>query len=114
MILLSRNIEIVPSESRADYCIVTQSANQRIDAITLSQRLRKQGKKVILDDSISKEKPDKVSKQLSRANQLNSKYSLIIFPEEWQDKKVVIKDMQNGEQQIIDISSLLETQPKSD
>ena len=108
-ILISRNIEIGSSRPQIDYFIVIQSSDQRMDALKIARRLRKQGKQVVLDDSIAKEKPDKVSKQLSRANEANSKYSLLIFPEEWETGKIVIKDMQSGEQQTTDIDSLLES-----
>lgn len=112
-ILASRNIEIGASGSQIDYFIVIQSPDQQVEALRIAHELRRQGKKVVLDDSVSREKPDKISKQLSRANQTNSRHSLLIFPEEWQEGKIVIKDMQSGEQETVGIDSLIQTQPKS-
>lgn len=112
-ILASRSIEVEAAGSQIDYFIVIQSPDQQVEALKVARELRRQGKKIVLDDSISREKPDKVSKQLSRANQTNSRYSLLIFPKEWQERKIIIKDMQSGEQEIIEIDSLIQTQPKS-
>lgn len=112
-ILLSRSMEVVGPESQVDYFVIIQSVEQQIDAIKISQELRQQGKNVILDDSVSKQKPDKVTKQLSRSNKLKAKYSLLVFPEEWKEGKVVVKDMQTGEQSVIEIRELSESKPKS-
>lgn len=109
-ILSSRKIEIASMKPHIDYVIVLQSVDQQADAIKISQELRRRGKRVVLDDSVSKERPDKVSKQLSRASQVNSRYSLIVFPNEWKEGKVVLKNMQTTEQKTVDLDSLLDTE----
>lgn len=107
--IASRKIEVETVGLQIDYFIVIQSPNQKVEALKIARELRKRGKKVVLDDSIAREKPDKVSKQLSRANQTSCRYSLLIFPEEWQERKIVIKDMQSGEQETVGVDSLIQT-----
>lgn len=110
-ILKARNIKIASVETQPDYFVVLQSTDQQGDAIKLSQQLRKLGKRVILDDSVSRVKPDKISKQMSRANTAKAKYALVVFPDEWKEGKVVLKNMATTEQETVELKSLIKSEP---
>jgi len=105
-ILELRNINILETKNRLDYYVVVQSENNRFQAIDLSQRLRKSGLSVILDESISKDKPDKVNKQLSKANKLGVRTCIIVFPDELSRGQIIVKDMTSGKQETVEIDSL--------
>lgn len=97
-ILALRNIEITKTGNEIDYYIVIQTEENRISALQIAERLRKRGLKVVIDDSIAKDKPDKVNKQLSKANRYSAKNCIIVFPDEWSRNEVIVKDMQTGDQ----------------
>lgn len=105
-ILSLRNINILGTENNLDYYVILQSEDDRIQAIDLAQKLRKNGKNVVLDESFSKNKPDKVNKQLSKANKLGVRSCIIVFPDELSNGQVIVKDMISGKQETVEINSL--------
>ncbi len=106
-ILTLRNINILKEESIIDYYVVLQSEPNRYRAVEIAQKLRKSGKNVVLDESVSKEKLDKVNKQLSKANKLGVRNCLIVFPDELSKNQVVIKNMETSSQETLDIDTLV-------
>lgn len=105
-ILSLRKINILNEESVIDYYIVLQSESDRYRAIEIAQQLRKTGKKVVLDESLSMNKLDKVNKQLSKANKLRVKTCLIIFPDEISKNQIIVKNMETSSQETLDIDAL--------
>lgn len=105
-ILKLRNINALKEENPIDYYIVVQSNDNIYKAIRIAEQLRKSGKHVVLDESISKTKLDKVNKQLSTANKCGVKNCLIIFPEELSKNQVIIKNMATGNQKTVSVDLL--------
>ncbi len=106
-ILKARGLQISSLQSKIDYYIVAQSLDHKLDVIRIAQTLRNHGKKVLIDKSIAKQNPDNITKQLARSNQINPDNSIMIFMDEWEQGKVIVKNMQSGEQQTVDVNSLL-------
>ncbi len=106
-ILKARDLEITSSKARVDYYVITQSSGMQLDIIRIAKALRNQGKNVVLDKSIAKINPDNITKQLARSNQIYPDYSILIFPDEWAEGKVVVKNMRSGEQQTVNVDSIL-------
>jgi histidyl-tRNA synthetase len=107
-ILSLRNTNLLDEEAKIDYYIVVQSETNKYDAINIAEKLRRSGNRVLLDESISKGKLNKVNKQLSNANKLKTRNSLIVFPDELRRGQVIVKNMQTGQQETLNISSLSE------
>lgn len=106
-ILASRGLEVSQvSRPHIDYFIAVQSNDLREEAIRISQELRCKGKFVVIDSSIAKIDPDRITNQLSRANKSGAEYCVMVFSEEWQGGKVIIKEMKTGKQEVVDLDTL--------
>jgi histidyl-tRNA synthetase len=103
--LKARNI--TPPQENLDYYICCQTKEMVKEAIRIASTLRKNGKAVLVDPSLAKETPDAISKQLSRASFSKAQYSIIVFPKEWEERKIIVKDMQNQSQKEIKIEEIL-------
>ncbi len=109
-ILIIRKIEIVKKENDIDYYVVVQSEENIYQAAEIAEKLRQKGKRVVLDESVSKNKLDKVNKQLAKANKIGVKNSLIVFPNELSENQIIVKNMESGEQVTTDILKLIKSQ----
>lgn len=102
--LKARGIGVNTQQYLVDYYIVLQSASQRMDALQFAEKIRAQGKKVIVDETVSKRDLDKIGKQLTRATRNRARYAILIFPQEWEQQTVMVKELESGEQSSVNIN----------
>jgi len=105
-ILLARKNNFFPT-NETDFYLLSQDKKGVKDAVEIANILRGKGKSVLTDPSLAKDSPDSLSKQLSRAAASGSQFALIIFPKEWQEKKVVVKNLKNQKQETLSLDELL-------
>ena len=83
--------------------------------VTLGEKARAAGIKLIMElrsSGISTEfDPDKVSMnaQMKMANKTGAKFALILGDDELKNNKIVLKDLENGEQEAVDISEIIKS-----
>ncbi len=91
--VLSRNV---------DYMVIPFSAEEEGMALNISNRLRRQGKRVECDYSLKK-----VKRILQRADTMNVSKAVLLFPEELAHGEVVLRDLKTRQQKNISIEDLL-------
>jgi len=82
--------------------LVAYTAGMELEALKISERLRKSGK-TVLSDVMERS----LKKQLSFANTVGAKYAVIVAENEFKDGKVILRDLEEGEQIIVNIGDLL-------
>ena len=91
-------------KNSADVLVSVFNNDLLLQSIKVAQRLRDEGLAV----EIYPDPEVKLEKQLKYADKKGIKKVIIIGPDEAKEEKVVIKNMQSGEQVKLDISSLIE------
>lgn len=100
-VLLALEAEGFKFESKDNPVYVAYMKNMLRNAIKISKMLRKAGIKVDMDLM-----GRNISKSLDYANRKGIKKVIIIAPDEWEKKSVILKDMEKGEQKEIKIEEL--------
>jgi len=73
------------------------------EAIKVARMLRSNGIKVSMDLMARN-----ISKSLEYANRKGMRYAIIVAPDEWKNGKVLLKDMEKGEQEEVEIEKIVE------
>ena len=73
------------------------------EAIKVARMLRSKGIKVSMDLMARN-----ISKALEYANRKGMRYAVIVAPDEWKNGKVLLKDMEKGEQEEVEIEKIVE------
>ncbi|MCD6473982.1 MAG: histidine--tRNA ligase [Thermoplasmata archaeon] len=73
------------------------------EAIKVARMLRSKGIKVSMDLMARN-----ISKSLEYANRKGMRYAVIVAPDEWKNGKVLLKDMEKGEQEEVEIEKIVE------
>ncbi|HBL56326.1 MAG TPA: histidine--tRNA ligase, partial [Deltaproteobacteria bacterium] len=85
-----------------DYTIIPFAAEQVGIALKIAAELRSQGSTVDCNFSMKK-----IKKTMQQANESGAKNTILLFPDELAEDKVVIRDMQLHEQKPIKITDLI-------
>jgi len=85
-----------------DYTIIPFAAEQMGIALKIAAELRSQGSTVDCNFSMKK-----IKKTMQQANESGAKNTILLFPDELAEDKVVIRDMQLHEQKPIKITDLI-------
>lgn len=91
-----------PSDSPLDYYLIPMADERLADVLSLTQRLRKGGKKVDYSP-----KAGNLSKMLKKASETGVKSVILVGGEEWTRGQVKIRDMQSREEREVSITDLL-------
>lgn len=102
-VLLALEAEGFKFERKEKPVYVAYMKDMLKNAIKISKMLRKAGIKVDMDLMRRS-----ISKSLDYANRKGMKKVIIIAPDEWEKKSVILKDMEKGEQEEIKIEELTE------
>ena len=94
-------------KNSADVLVSVFNNDLLLQSIKVAQRLRDEGLAV----EIYPDPEVKLEKQLKYADKKGVEKVIIIGPDEAREEKVVIKNMQSGEQEKLDINSLIEKLP---
>ena len=105
--LKAKNITLESKANSLDFYIVVQSDSETGDAIKLAQKLRYKGKRVIIDDSIMKDKVAKLGDQIVQAVKMGAAYALVLFPQEWKKGQIVLKNLMTKEQSTVSLKKFL-------
>ncbi|MGC8867783.1 MAG: His/Gly/Thr/Pro-type tRNA ligase C-terminal domain-containing protein, partial [Elusimicrobiales bacterium] len=100
-IVLSKTCKVESEESPLIYVAYTNKDFMKI-ATQLASRLRRSGIRVEFDLS-----GKNLKKQMEMASSLNAKYTLILAPREYSQKKIVVKNMIDGTEVQIGIDESL-------
>ena len=100
---LKRQNVVVPEQDIISAVIVHLGDAAKQQALLLATSLRKGGLAVVLAPS-----GRSLKSQLRYANSLKSPYSLIIGEEEIQKHSVILRDMAEGDQKEVPVSSIIE------
>ena len=73
------------------------------EAIKVARMLRSKGIKVSMDLMARN-----ISKSLEYVNRKGMRYAVIVAPDEWKNGKVLLKDMEKGEQEEVEIEKIVE------
>ena len=112
-ILRVRNINVIDEKkSLLDYFITVQSGELSSDAISIAQDLRAKGLKVRIDDSIAKQKVSSIGDQLRNALDCKAKTVIGLYPQEWGNGEIVLKQLDSREQTTINYKIWLESLSK--
>ncbi len=100
-----RIAEICEIESEATKRIlVAYTPGMELEALKISEMLRKSGK-AVLSDVMERN----LKKQLSFANTIAARYAVIVAENEFKEGKVVLRDLEKGEQVLVDIEDIVES-----
>ena len=102
MLALKENEVSVPPLPKADIFLAQLGVSARKKAIRLLEDLREEG--FFIKANLVK---DSLSSQLSLANKLEVKLTLILGQKEVSDKTILVRDMETGSQEIIDLKKLV-------
>ncbi|MBO8181546.1 MAG: histidine--tRNA ligase [Archaeoglobus sp.] len=85
----------------AESILVAYTPGMELEALKISERLRGSGK-IVLSDVMERN----LKKQLSFANTIGAKYAVIVAENEFKEGKVILRDLEKGEQVLVDISEI--------
>lgn len=102
MLALKENEVAVPPLPKADVFLAQLGASARKKAVRLLEDLREEG--LFIKANLVK---DSLSSQLSLANKLDVKITLILGQKEVTDKTILVRDMETGSQEIVDLKKLV-------
>jgi len=89
--------------SRLDAYVIPVNKEMIPKSLQIAQQLRKQG--CIIDVDLMRRG---IGKSLKYANSRNSKKAIIVGPDELKQNSVTIRDMETGEQKLVEIKNILE------
>ena len=89
--------------SRLDAYVIPVNKEMISKSLQIAQQLRKQG--CIIDVDLMRRG---IGKSLKYANSRNSKKAIIVGPDELKQNSVTIRDMETGEQKLVEIKNILE------
>lgn len=87
----------------AEVLVTVFSEEQQLDSARITQELRKSGIRAELFGQV-----DKLGKQFKYANKLNIPWVIVVGPEEVVQGMVQLKNMRNGEQSVVTLSSAIQ------
>lgn len=102
MVALEKQDIKFPSLNRADVFVAPVSSDMREEAFKIAQNLRKNGIKTDLDLARKK-----LKKMLAYANILGARYVIMVGSIELKQRKITLRDMKTGEQELIDFDEIL-------
>jgi histidyl-tRNA synthetase len=98
-----RIAEICEVEPKAvESILVAHTSEMELEALEIAEKLRK-SKKIVLTDVMERN----LKKQLSFANSVGARYAVIVAENEFKEGKVILRDLERGEQRTIRIIDLL-------
>jgi histidyl-tRNA synthetase len=98
-----RIAEICEIEPRAiESILVASTAGMELKALEIAEKLRKLSKRVLTDVM-----ERNLKKQLSFANSIGARFAVIVAEKEFKEGKVILRDLEKGEQVVIRIGDLL-------
>lgn len=100
--LKKQNTEI-PIKGHVDVFVAPLSGNMRREAFKIAQDLRRNG--ISTDVDLARRKPKKV---LSYADSLGAEYVVLVGARDIEKRKVTLKDMESGDQEIIALNVLVQ------
>ncbi len=103
MVEAANQLGLIPTAGQGTKVLVTVMSEEDVPTtLKTAQQLREAGINTEVYPAI-----DKVGKQFKLANQKQIPFVVVIGEQEWAENKVTLKNMQTGEQQLLDISACI-------
>ncbi|MFC1662646.1 histidine--tRNA ligase [Patescibacteria group bacterium] len=99
---LHKNNVVIPKADQADVFLTQLGDKGRKKSLKLFEDMRRAG--INVSESLSK---DSIKSQLEIANNLACKFSIILGQKEIMDETILIRDMENGIQEVVDFAKAI-------
>ena len=102
ILLLKENKVQIPSLPKPDIFLAQLGVTARKETLKLFEKFRQEKIRVAEDFS-----EDSIKEQLSKASKLGAKFSIILGQKEILDGTILIRDMENGIQEVVDANKII-------
>jgi len=106
-LLKAKKLPLPTATQELNYYLAVQNASNIQAALALGQQLRDSGVSLLADASLATGSPQSISKQLQQAVSVKANNVLLVFPEEWKDEKIAVKNLATKKQEVLLIKDLL-------